>query len=141
MNLEHGRVVAPHSVARDFELREQFLDSLGRESGAPALHVHDRLRSAEDVLNTDQVLHEGRTDLLGGARSSELRRLDDVGRRGVVDLELLQAPELQAVGLSLAACADIPVRKSTRDASMSSAKLSVSSAKLTVHIVEAASGG
>ncbi len=50
-------------------------------------------------------------------------------------------PILLAVSLSLAACADAPVRNSTRDVSVSNAKLSVANAKLTVHIVEAASPG
>ena len=50
-------------------------------------------------------------------------------------------PILLAAGLCLAACADIPVRNSTRDVSVSNAKLSVANAKLTVHIVEAANPG
>ena len=50
-------------------------------------------------------------------------------------------PIVLAAFLSLAACADVPVRNSTHDASVSGAQLCVAHAKLTVHIVEAANAG
>ncbi len=46
-----------------------------------------------------------------------------------------------AASLSLAACADIPVRNSTRDVSVAGAQLCAAHPKLTVHIVEAANPG
>ena len=50
-------------------------------------------------------------------------------------------PILLAAGLCLAACADIPVRNSTLDASVSGGQLCAAHPKLTVHIAEAANPG
>ncbi len=91
--LKNSRVIPRDSIAHDFEIGKDLCHPFGGRRLAALFDVHNRFGSAEDVLNTGEVIEEGRTDLLCGVGSCELGSLGHIGRRGAPDLVLLKTLE------------------------------------------------